>query len=48
MALILKVDLEGDVRRFRLALPENADNVERWAMIMGEIRSGFKLAGDDD
>lgn len=46
MALVLKIDLEGDVRRFRITIPENADIETKWAMIQDEVRLGYQLAQD--
>mmetsp|Transcript_159482 Transcript_159482/g.511740 ORF Transcript_159482/g.511740 Transcript_159482/m.511740 type:complete len:471 (-) Transcript_159482:239-1651(-) len=40
--LVLKVDLDGDLRRFRIK--HGADNAETWSILHEAVRSGFELA----
>jgi hypothetical protein len=40
----LKIELDGDVRRFRIELPENADTESKWSLIESEVRPVYKLA----
>ncbi len=42
----LKIELDGDVRRFRIELPENADTESKLSLIESEVRLVYKLAED--
>jgi len=46
MALTLKVDMGGDIRRFRIELPEGSDIASKWQLILMQIRRGYHLPDD--
>jgi len=48
MVMILKVDMGGDVRRFRVELPEGSDVASKWQLILEQVRRSYCLPEDGE
>lgn len=43
MVTIVKVDLSGDLRRFHVELPADADAASKFALVLDQVRRGYQL-----